>query len=59
MTYSEEPVKILAREVKELRNKQVLLVKLLRRHHGSEEATWEIEDSMRSQYPSLFAGNKF
>ncbi|KAK5803695.1 hypothetical protein PVK06_031344 [Gossypium arboreum] len=29
MTYSEEPVKILAREVKELRNKRVPLVKVL------------------------------
>ncbi|KAG8499496.1 hypothetical protein CXB51_005958 [Gossypium anomalum] len=59
MTDSEEPVKILAREVKELRNKRVPLVKVLWHRHGMEEATWETEESMRSQYPNLFSGNKF
>ncbi|XP_040956750.1 uncharacterized protein [Gossypium hirsutum] len=54
MTYSEEPVKILAREVKELRNKRVPLVKVLWNRHGSEEATWETEELMRFQYPNLF-----
>ncbi|XP_016667577.1 uncharacterized protein [Gossypium hirsutum] len=39
MTYSEEPVKILTQEAKELRNKQIPLVKVLWHHHGSEEAT--------------------
>ncbi|XP_052486502.1 uncharacterized protein LOC128041175 [Gossypium raimondii] len=47
MTYSEEPVKILAREVKELRNKRVPLVKVLWNRHGSEEATRETEELMR------------
>ncbi|XP_052878932.1 uncharacterized protein LOC128285498 [Gossypium arboreum] len=55
MTYSEEPMKILAREVKELRNKRVPLVKVLWHRHGMEEATWETEESMRSQYPNLFS----
>ncbi|KAG8473291.1 hypothetical protein CXB51_035413 [Gossypium anomalum] len=59
MTYSEEPVKILAWEIKELRNKRVPLVKVLWHRHGVEEATWETEESMRSQYPNLFSGNKF
>nr|CUM44321.1 C5 protein defective [Cotton leaf curl Burewala virus] len=40
MTYSDEPVKILAREVKKLRNKQVPLVKVFWHRHGLEEATW-------------------
>ena len=38
-SYEEEPKAILAREVKQLRNKQVLLVKVLWQHHGREEAT--------------------
>ncbi|XP_052485827.1 uncharacterized protein LOC128040621 [Gossypium raimondii] len=59
MTYSEEPVKILAREVKELRNKRVPLVNVLWNRHGSEEATWETEELMRFQYPNLFQGTKF
>ncbi|XP_016690684.1 uncharacterized protein [Gossypium hirsutum] len=39
MTYSEELIRILAREVKELWNKRVSLVKMLWHRHGSEEAT--------------------
>ena len=47
----EEPKAILAQEVKQLRNKQVPLVKVLWQHHGREEATWEPEATMRAQYP--------
>ncbi|KAG8493033.1 hypothetical protein CXB51_010398 [Gossypium anomalum] len=36
MTYEEEPIKILAREVKQLRNKNVALVKVLWQRHGIE-----------------------
>ena len=50
-TYDEEPKAILAREVKQLRNKQVPLVKILWQHHGIEEVTWEPEFTMRAQYP--------
>ena len=39
LSYDEEPKAIMAREVKQLRNKQVLLVKVLWQHHGREEAT--------------------
>ena len=39
LSYDEEPKAILAREVKQLRNKQVPLVKELWQHHGKEEAT--------------------
>ena len=53
-TYDEEPKAILAREVKQLRNKQVPLVKVLCQHHGIEEATWEPESTTRAQYPQLF-----
>ena len=38
-SYDEEPKAILAREVKQLRNKQVQLVKVFWQHHGREEAT--------------------
>ena len=40
-TFDEEPKAILDREIRQLRNKQVLLVKVLWQHHGMEEATWE------------------
>ncbi|KAG8479786.1 hypothetical protein CXB51_029317 [Gossypium anomalum] len=58
MTYSEEPVKILARETKELRNKKINLVKVLWQKHGIKEATWEPEETMRKQYPNLFTAAK-
>ena len=54
LTYEEELVEILACEVKELRNKKILLVKVLWRNHMTKEATWESEETMRQQYPQLF-----
>ncbi|KAA3461476.1 receptor-like protein kinase [Gossypium australe] len=56
---SHKPLRILTREVKELWNKKVLLVKVLWHRHGVEEATWEIEESMKLQNPNLFSGNNF
>ena len=53
-TFDEEPKAILYREVKQLRNKQVSLVKVLWQHHSMEEATWEPESIIRAQYPQLF-----
>ncbi|KAA3473364.1 DNA/RNA polymerases superfamily protein [Gossypium australe] len=47
MIYGEEPIKILDREVKQLRNKSVALVKVLFLKHGVEEATWEPDEAMR------------
>ncbi|XP_037493235.1 uncharacterized protein LOC110009626 [Jatropha curcas] len=54
LTYEEERVRILAREIKELRNKRIILVKVLWRNHKTEEATWESEDIMRQQHLQLF-----
>ena len=48
LSYEEQPVQILGREEKELRNKTISLVKVLWRNHLVEEATWEREDQMRS-----------
>ena len=59
LSYEEEPVRILAREVKELRNKKISLVKVLLLKHGVEEATWEPEDSMKECYPNLFTSDIF
>ena len=40
-TYDKESKAILARELKQLRTKQVPLAKVLWQHHGREEETWE------------------
>ncbi|KAA0040689.1 pol protein [Cucumis melo var. makuwa] len=54
LSYTEQPVEVLAREVKTLRNKEIPMVKVLWRNHRVGEATWEREDDMRSRYPELF-----
>ena len=59
LTYEEEPVEILAREVKELRNKRIPLVRLSWKNHKTEEATWESEETMCQQYPQLFNKGNF
>ena len=46
LSYEEQPVQILGRKEKELRNKTISLV--LWRNHLVEEATWEREDQMRN-----------
>ena len=52
---------MLDRKVKELRSKQILLVKILWKNHGVEAAIWEMEDDMKKKYPELFnnSGEKF
>ncbi|KAK5786146.1 hypothetical protein PVK06_040776 [Gossypium arboreum] len=59
LTFEEEPVQILAQDVKILRRKSVPLVKVLWRNHSREEATWELEEAMQQQYPHLFGSGKF
>ncbi|XP_052487966.1 uncharacterized protein LOC128041708 [Gossypium raimondii] len=54
LTFEEEPVQILERDVNVLRRKSIPLVKVLWRNHSTEEATWEPKDAMHQQYPHLF-----
>ncbi|XP_071923213.1 uncharacterized protein [Coffea arabica] len=54
LTYEERPIQILDRKVKDLRNKQISLVKVLWKHHEVEKATWELEKDMQEKYPDLF-----
>ena len=58
-TFDKESKAILDREIRQLRNKQVSLVKVFWKHHGMEEATWELESTMRVQYPQLFSSGNF
>ncbi|XP_057808625.1 uncharacterized protein LOC131023098 [Salvia miltiorrhiza] len=54
LSYEESPEIILDRKIQQLRSKSIALVKVQWRHHGYEEATWELEDKMREKYPELF-----
>ena len=53
-TFEERPVCILDSRDQVLRRKTVRLVRVLWRHYGVEESTWEHEDTMRATYPFLF-----
>ncbi|KAI3810835.1 hypothetical protein L1987_20458 [Smallanthus sonchifolius] len=54
LNYVEEPIAILDRAEKRLRNKSIQLVKIQWKHRKGSEATWEKEDEMRGLYPRLF-----
>ncbi|XP_016675251.1 uncharacterized protein [Gossypium hirsutum] len=54
LTFKEEPVQILDRNVKVLHKKSIPLMNVLWKNHSTEEATWEPKDSMHQQYPHLF-----
>ncbi|KAL0284017.1 UNVERIFIED_CONTAM: RNA-directed DNA polymerase [Sesamum radiatum] len=54
LTYVEEPMEILDRSVKKLRNKETPMVKVKWSHHSPREETWEVEEHMRDKYPYLF-----
>ncbi|XP_049378066.1 LOW QUALITY PROTEIN: uncharacterized protein LOC125842802 [Solanum stenotomum] len=54
LTFVEEPVAILSRDVRRLRSRAIPVVKVRWRHRPVEEATWEIEHEMRAQFPDLF-----
>ena len=54
LTYEEQSIAILDRQVKKLRSKDVASMKVLWRNHTSEEVTWEAEDEMRTKHPHLF-----
>ncbi|XP_069146959.1 uncharacterized protein [Solanum lycopersicum] len=54
MTFEEEPIVILDRQIRKLRTKEIASVKVQWKHRTVEEATWEIESDMRARYPQLF-----
>ncbi|KAF5956128.1 hypothetical protein HYC85_008984 [Camellia sinensis] len=54
MEYAEWPGRIIGRQVKELRNKSIPMVKVEWKEHYGTDATWEKEEEMRLRYPHLF-----
>lgn len=55
LSYVEEPVQVVERKDKLLRNRTIPLVHVLWKNHAVEESTWELESEMREKYPSLFS----
>jgi len=54
LKYEEKPIQILDWKVQQLRTKAIPLVKVLWQNHEVEEASWELEQEIRSKYQYLF-----
>nr|GEY64385.1 reverse transcriptase domain-containing protein [Tanacetum cinerariifolium] len=52
--FVEEPIEIMDREVKRLKQSRILIVKVHWNSRRGPEFTWEREDFFRSKYPHLF-----
>ena len=58
LSYEEVSIRIMDHQVRKLRTKEIPMVKVMWRHRGREEMTWETKVDMRAKYPQLFdAGN--
>ncbi|EOY03294.1 Uncharacterized protein TCM_018138 [Theobroma cacao] len=54
LKFEVQPVSILDRKDRVLRNKSISMVKVLWKSARMEEMTWEVKHQMRNQYPHLF-----
>ncbi|GJX72412.1 putative reverse transcriptase domain-containing protein [Tanacetum coccineum] len=55
LNFIEEPVEIMDREVKRLKQSRILIMKVHWNSRRGPEYTWEREDQMQKKYPHLFA----
>ncbi|GJS85543.1 putative reverse transcriptase domain-containing protein [Tanacetum coccineum] len=55
LNFVEEPVEIMDREVKQLRQSRIPIVKVRWNSKRGPEFTWEREDEIRAKYPHLFS----
>ncbi|KAK2374394.1 hypothetical protein QL285_075360 [Trifolium repens] len=55
LTYQPDPVRIVERDAKILRNKRIPVVKVEWAQSPDGEFTWELESDMRKSYPYLFS----
>nr|XP_009760663.1 PREDICTED: uncharacterized protein LOC104212984 [Nicotiana sylvestris] len=54
LSYEEEAMTIVDRQVRKLRSKEIVFVKVLWRNNTIEESTWEVEKDIQAKYPYLF-----
>jgi hypothetical protein len=54
LTLELRPIRILDREVKELWNKRIPIIRISGQNAQIEEETWERESEMRKIFPNLF-----
>ncbi|GKD80899.1 putative reverse transcriptase domain-containing protein, partial [Tanacetum coccineum] len=55
LQFVEEPVEIMEREIKRLKQSRIPLIKVRWNSRRGPEFTWEREDSFKKKYPQLFA----
>ena len=58
LTYEEEPIRIIDRKEQVLRRRTIPFVKVLWQNQRIEEATWELEQEVRTRYPYLFPSDE-
>ncbi|GJS92813.1 hypothetical protein Tco_0799781 [Tanacetum coccineum] len=54
LNFIKEPVEIMDREVKRLKQSHIPIVKVRWNSIRGPEFTWELEDQMKKKYPNLF-----
>ncbi|GKG16656.1 hypothetical protein Tco_0361613 [Tanacetum coccineum] len=55
LRFVEEPIEIVERDVKKLKQRRIPLVKIRWNSRQGAEYTWEREDQFRKTYPNLFS----
>ena len=54
LSYEEESMAILDPQIRKLRSKEILMVKVIWQNHTNKESIWELEEDMRPRYPYMF-----
>ncbi|KAK6122815.1 hypothetical protein DH2020_043429 [Rehmannia glutinosa] len=55
ISYTERPIRIIDQHIRQLRKREIPMVKVVwQNHNRDEDATWEMEEDIRNQYPELF-----
>jgi hypothetical protein len=55
LTYQEHPIRILEEAERKTRRRNLKFLKVQWSNHTEKEATWEREDLLQAEYPSLFS----
>ena len=55
LNFVEEPIEIMDREIKRIRQNRIPIIKVRWNSKRGPEYTWEREDEIRAKYPHLFS----
>jgi hypothetical protein len=55
LSYQEYPIKILETSKRVTRHKRIKMCNVQWSHHTEEEATWEREEELKTEFPSFFS----